>query len=313
VVASILQNRSSFGLGNVIGSSISNILGAFSLGLLLFPEGVILFDRSSKIYAGASFLVTTVFVLLVYSGRLDFTGGIFFLVSFTVYLFSIGSAVFEGFLTAPVEEGEGFGGHGEEAEIEGLGISTFTATLQVAPDEDSPLISNITDDPEEATSNSTPQQYRLVYHVVMVFVGLLALSLSGYVLLHSASDLATLFHLSGTLIGITVLAFATTLPKKLRSTLLGVRGHSGMLVATTAGSNTFLLTLCLGILFISRGEGDDSKELGQMLLAFEVWTAWGCSFLLVVIVFVGGRRWMGPLLLAFYVAFIGAEFTSFRR
>jgi len=111
----------------------------------------------------------------------------------------------------------------------------------------------------------------------------------------------------------TVLAFATTLPEKLHSTLSGVRGHSGMLVATTAGSNIFLLTLCLGILFISRGEGDDSKELGQMLLAFEVWTAWGCSFLLVVIVFVGGRRWMGPLLLGFYVAFIGAEFTSFRR
>jgi Ca2+/Na+ antiporter len=284
--------------------------------LCLYPENVVLFDRASKIYSAALFLVTTVFVLLAYWGRLDFTGGIFFLVSFAVYLFSIGSAVFEGFLTAPVQGDKGHHRDEEEAvNNEGLGISIFTATLQVSPDESSPLISNITDGSEEAIpdSDSTPQQYRLIYHIVMAFVGLLALLLSGYVLSHSASDLATLFHLSGTLIGMTVLAFATTFPEKLHSTLFGVRGHSGMLIATAAGSNIFLLTLCLGILFISRGEGDDSKELGQMLLAFEVWTAWGCSFLLVVIVFVGGRRWMGLVLLGFYVVFIGAEFTSFRR
>jgi len=314
VVASILQHRSSIGLGNVIGSSISNILGAFSLGLLLYPERVVTFDRSSKIYVAALFLVTTVFVLLAYWGRLDFTGGIFFLVAFTVYLFSVGSAVFEGFLTAPVEGYEGWGRDEEEAaNNEGLGISIFTATLQVPPSEDSPLISVITDDSEQGTLNPMPHTYRLVYRMVMVLVGLLALSLSGYVLSHSASNLASAFHLSGTLTGMTLLAFATTLPEKLHSTLSGVRGQGGMLVATAAGSNIFLLTLCLGILFISRGEGDDSKELGQMLLAFEVWTAWGCSFLLAVIVFAGGRRWMGLLLLGLYAAFIGMEFTAFRR
>jgi Ca2+/Na+ antiporter len=319
-----LQNRASIGLGTVVGSSISNILCAFALGLLLFPEPVVVFDRSSKIYAGALFLVTTVFTLLAYGGRLDFTGGIFFLVLFAIYLFSMGSAVYEGFLTA------GQDGEDEETpddtERPRLDISIYSATLQVPPSETSPLISPISpisprpsnqrrstliNDIRENTRG--PSQYRLVYHLAMFVVGLMALSLSGYVLSHSASTLAVDFHLNGTLVGMTILAFATTLPEKLHSTLEGVKGHSGMLVATTAGSNIFLLTLCLGVLFISQGEGEYSRELGDELLGFEVWTAWACSLVLAIIVFIGGRRWMGPLLLGCYVAFIGSEFYVFKR
>jgi len=323
-VASILQNRSSIGLGNVVGSSISNILGAFALGLLLFPEHVVVFDRSSKIYAGALFLVTTIFTLLAYGGRLDFTGGIFFLVLFAIYLFSMGSAVYEGFLTAPQDDGDEE--TPDDAERPRLDISIYSATLQVPPSEASPLISpnspvsprplnqrrsTLINDIRENTRE--PSQYRLVYHLAMFVVGLMALSLSGYVLSHSATTLAVDFHLNGTLVGMTILAFATTLPEKLHSTLEGVKGHSGMLVATTAGSNIFLLTLCLGVLFISQGEGEYSRELGDELLGFEVWTAWTCSLVLAIIVFMGGRRWMGPLLLGCYVAFIGSEFYIFKR
>ena len=323
-MASILQNRSSIGLGNVVGSSISNILGAFALGLLLFPEHVVVFDRSSKIYAGALFLVTTVFTLLAYGGRLDFTGGIFFLVLFAIYLFSMGSAVYEGFLTAPQDDEDEE--TPDDAERPRLDISIYSATLQVPPSEASPLISPISpisprplnqrrstliNDIRENTRE--PSQYRLVYHLAMFVVGLMALSLSGYVLSHSATTLAVDFHLNGTLVGMTILAFATTLPEKLHSTLEGVKGHSGMLVATTAGSNIFLLTLCLGVLFISQGEGEYSRELGDELLDFEVWTAWTCSLVLAIIVFMGGRRWMGPLLLGCYVAFIGLEFYIFKR
>ena len=328
MVASILQNRSSIGLGNVIGSNISNILGAFSLGLLFFPEHVVIFDRSSKIYAGALFLVTSVFALLAYTERLDFTGGIFFLVSFAVYLFSMGSAVYEGFLTAQSDSDDEYTEEGESEDgssntrRQGLGISIYSSTLQVSPSESSPLLdpsptfssmrrSTLMTDIRENKPGPTP--YRLVYHLFMFIVGFMALALSGYVLSHSAMSLALDFHLSGTLVGMTILAFATTLPAKLHSTLEGVKGHSGMLVATTAGSNIFLLTLCLGVLFISQGEGEYSTELGKELLAFEIWCAWSCSCLLVIIVFIGGRRWMGPLLLGCYVGFIAAEFLVYKR
>ena len=292
-----------------------------------------IFDRSSKIYAGALFLVTSVFTLLAYRSSLDFTGGIFFLVAFAIYLFSMGSAVYEGFLTAPQEdedEEEGGGGNPRQADVaevpeQVLRVTIFSSTLQVPPSESTPLLSpnprnstlkrrsTLINDIKENANAQDVTKYRLSYHLLMFVVGLMALSLSGYVLSHSATTLAIDFHLNGSLVGMTILAFATTLPEKLHSTLEGVRGHNGMLVATAAGSNIFLLTLCLGILFISQGEGDDSTDLGQELLAFEVWTAWACSLVLLLIVFIGGRRWMGPLLLGCYAAFIVSEFLVFRR
>jgi Ca2+/Na+ antiporter len=63
VVAAILQHHSPLALGNVTGSTISNILGAFSLGLLFHPQGLE-FDRSAKLYSALLFLVATLFVAL---------------------------------------------------------------------------------------------------------------------------------------------------------------------------------------------------------------------------------------------------------
>jgi len=59
VVVSIARQRSSLAVGNIVGSSISNILGAFSLGLIFRKdESQIIFDRSSKIYTLLFLLLT---------------------------------------------------------------------------------------------------------------------------------------------------------------------------------------------------------------------------------------------------------------
>jgi Ca2+/Na+ antiporter len=70
VIAAILQHRSPLALGNVMGSTISNILGAFSLGLLFYPQGLE-FDRSAKIYSALLFVVTTLFVVLAFFNQLN--------------------------------------------------------------------------------------------------------------------------------------------------------------------------------------------------------------------------------------------------
>ena len=59
--------------------------------------------------------------------------------------------------------------------------------------------------------------------------------------------------------------------------------------------------------------GYDREKLEEAVVAFEVWAAWASSVVLMVIIFAGGRRWMGALLLAAYVTFIVLEFTVYRR
>ncbi len=115
-----------------------------------------------------------------------------------------------------------------------------------------------------------------------LLVSFLLLSLAGYLLSHSILEIASLVHLSDTVLGLTVLSFATTIPEKFLSVMAGLRtapptrppppvrrpslarrasvhdeaeddvarGAASILMAGAAGSNIFLLTLCLGVSLI---------------------------------------------------------------
>ena len=87
------------------------------------------------------------------------------------------------------------------------------------------------------------------------------------------------------------------------------RGQSGIVIANTAGSNIFLVTLCAGVLFVS---GDLASLKGTVTL-FEVACMWASSVVLFAIVMLGGRKWMGWVLMAAYIGFIVLEFTADRR
>ncbi|THX96880.1 hypothetical protein D6D03_08561 [Aureobasidium pullulans] len=114
VIACMLQNRPSLAIGNIVGSGISNILGAFSLGLIFRnQEELITFDASAKTYTLILFLLTLLFTGLVQWGSLDQTRtiGVILIVVFVVYVASVAYLIVKGRLTAPESdsdsEGEG--------------------------------------------------------------------------------------------------------------------------------------------------------------------------------------------------------------
>jgi Ca2+/Na+ antiporter len=149
-------------------------------------------------------------------------------------------------------------------------------------------------------------KHSTLYHLANLTFGFLALSLSGYILSHSISTISASFSLSSSLLGVTLLSFATTLPEKLVSVFSSQRGESGIVIANTAGSNIFLVTLCAGVLFCS---GDLASLKLEGVTMFEVGAMWLSSVVLFGIVMYGGRRWMGWALFGAYVAFIGGEFV----
>lgn len=294
VVASIAQNRSSLAIGNVLGSSISNILGAFSLGLLFHP-GQMEFDASAKIYTCVLFALTTVFSALALFDKLGRNAGASFIVVFVLYVFSIGYAIYRGVMKAPEDSDDDIDDDTNDDDEE-------EARPEPIPTEESALL-------QPADAPSPPRKHSLTYHVVQLVVGFLALSISGYVLSHTSASLADALNLSGTVLGVTILAFATTLPEKFVAVISGARGHGGIVVANTAGSNTFLLTLCLGIVFLAGNQ----EELANSFVPFEILVTWASSALFFLVVFLGSRQWVGAVLLALYVAFIVLEFTVYRR
>ncbi|KAJ5184909.1 Sodium/calcium exchanger membrane region [Penicillium cf. griseofulvum] len=294
VIAAILQGRTPLALGNVMGSAISNILGAFSLGLVCYPGGDP-FDSSAKIYSALQFFVTTLFVILAYFEQLNRVTGGLLIALFALYIISIGYAIYRGISELPqLSDSESDDESTDVCAEQTLGQSAGPPALET-----SPLLGD------------TGKKLRrpLYHHVLQLIFGLLALSLSGYILAHSAGTIADSLHLSGTVFGLTVIAFATTLPEKLIAMLSGFRGQGGIIVATTAGSNIFLLTLCVGIVAVAGKHLDGSDTF----VLFDLVTVWVSSVSLLAVVFLGPHRIAGLVLLAAYVVFLVMEFTVYRR
>lgn len=364
VVASISQSQSQLALGNILGSSISNILGAFSLGLIFSPNAIT-FDKSAKIYTGVLLGLTTFFTLFIlFFESLGRFGGVLLIGTFIIYIASIAWAIYKGVVAPPEDSdsdsdsdsSDSDSDSDEESSIPLKRKSPSQLSLPPRPgsassnattlrdhesasptQEATPLAPEIFEDAEAQaqppskplarelfdnislsaptrnsqlkTITSKNRPHSTPYHLAQLVLGFLALSLSGYILSHSISSLSTQFSLSSTVLGITFLSLATTLPEKLVSIMSSQRGEHGIVIANTAGSNIFLVTLCAGVLFCA----GDLKQLKSSVTLFEVLSMWASSVVLFAIVMVGGKKWMGWCLFAVYIAFICAEFTVDRR
>ncbi|WPH03638.1 Hypothetical protein R9X50_00652100 [Acrodontium crateriforme] len=294
VVASLSRNRSSLAVGNVIGSAISNLLGAFSIGLLTHRQGIE-FDFSARVYSCLLLVVTTLVApVTAFPGRILWVvSGSVLLVGFALYLISVAWAIHRGRISAP----EGSDSESDDGSSD--------------DDDDDDEVGNRSHDasPLLAPEASTPQRHSraLGFHIIWLGCGLLAICLAGYVLSHAATSLTGQFGLSDVVFGIIVLSLATTLPEKLIAAMSGYRGHSGILVANSVGSNIFLLTLCMGIVMVQT-KGDFNAGTVNVV---ELWVLWGATVGFTFTVFFGAKwsRYIGGLMLVAYMAFIVLEFT----
>ncbi len=78
-------------------------------------------------------------------------------------------------------------------------------------------------------------------------VGLAVLVFSGQILVTGAIDLATLFGVSETAIGLTVVAFGTSLPELAASVAAALRGKPGLAIGNVVGSNIYNILLIGGV------------------------------------------------------------------
>lgn len=364
---SIARHRSSLAVGNIVGSAISNILGAFSLGLIFRKgESSIVFDRSSKIYTLLLLVLTTLIAGLSEFGHRDgwrIAGG-FVIGVFAVYIASIAWLIARGLVAAPElsdsesdsdsdsysssdssdDEEEVVGQEGTRSHQDGnkatdrtgevlnrppstidtshdaaVPESTIQSSAQMRPPaiDSAPSESTALLAPEhiQGTSSQTPQRisykHSILYHIGNLVLGFLAVLLSSYVLSHAATNLVDELGFSDVLFGVVILSLATTLPEKFVAIISSRRGHAGILVANTAGSNIFLLSLCIGITWLSTGGEFDQGSVNTVEVAVMLASTVAMTF---VVWF--GARWsrpIGVLMLLGYIAFLVLEFTVIRK
>lgn len=248
-------------------------------------------------------------------------GGAILIAVFGLYIASVGVAIGRGVLTVP--EGSDDDSSNEDSSDEECvdvdhAIDATTST-RTGHDEDivSPnaTVNTHVDETTPLTPRPSPfrrrREHSLTYHILNLLLGFLAICLSGYVLSQAATNITDAIGLSDVLFGVIILAIATTLPEKCIAVIGGNRGHTGILVANTAGSNIFLLSLCVGIIMF---ESKGALDQGNVTFS-ELAVLWASTLAFAVTVWCGGGwgRWIGAVTLGAYLAFIVVEFTVVHR
>ncbi|GAB1313101.1 hypothetical protein MFIFM68171_03311 [Madurella fahalii] len=341
IIVALSQKNSNLALGSLVGSSIANILSSFSLGLLFIKKTE--FDRSSKIYSSVLLVVTSLYLTLLatFKSIPMWVAGSLLVAAFVIYIASVASLIYRGTLTAPESDSDSDSDSGSESESESDDYDNDTGG-------DSDSDRDMSNPGHSGTRNSLADEERghqlgllkkskpkekqavrvrmsskpkvmqpkrsvrlakpMHRHLLHLTVGVIALILSSYIIAHSASTIGAELSLSGTVVGTTIVSLATTIPEKFVAVLGGVRHQPEILVANTVGSNIFLFTLCGGILFLC----GDASELELDLSLFEMLVTWLAAAVILGIVLVGGRRWMGGVMIALYLGFLVTEFVNGR-
>lgn len=239
VITALSQHQSSLAIGNIIGSSISNILVAFSLGLIFSPASIT-FDRSLKIHTTILVIVTSIFsafsLFFKPWGRIL---GATLIAGFVSYVISIAYVIYKGIVSSPEDDSDsGSDTSFDERDFEETeltksrfpmrsGGTRLQAMSQAIDDYENltPRKSVEEDNEEIGPKNNlkfrNKKSHSTFYHILHLILALLTLSFSGYILSHSITSLATTISLSTTVLGTTILSIATTLPEKLIAILSG--------------------------------------------------------------------------------------------
>lgn len=351
VTLSVAQQRPALAVGNVIGSSVANILGAFALGLVFSAGRWDSFDRTSKLATRGLLIFTTFFWLFSLAHIMwNRVVAALLIVSFAGYLFIVLWTIWQAMF------------YNEDHERDD--VETSAAAHDDAASSSSSSSSDSSDDghrnhfldrhrhfvdrhflhrrsgePNETTTLlgiSPPEGYdpKKFHHTLgpalQVLGGFAALTISGFILSRTSIHLASALNMSDSAFGATFLSLATTLPEKFLAVMSSSKGHTGLMVADAVGSNMFLLTLCLGITAWSIASHDwhdhDSEEDGGFayvdIARIEAWWLWTATIALTCIVNFGGkffskfalvRHVIGILLLMGYGGFLAIEFTILRE
>lgn len=134
----------------------------------------------------------------------------------------------------------------------------------------------------------------------LIVLGITALVLGGRLLVDNATDVAKAFHVSESIIGLTILAAGTSLPELATSIVAARKGSDGLALGNAIGSNVFNIAFVLGIC-----SSIMPMPISDITLAD--WTVLiGSNVLLWVLAFTGRKLslWEGIILVLGYLAYL---------
>ena len=159
------------------------------------------------------------------------------------------------------------------------------------------------------TDRDTNQQpSRTIKNVLFVVIGLVGLALGAEMVVNGAVFIGKRIGLSEAVIGITMIAFGTSLPELVTCVVAAIKGHHDISVGNLVGSNIFNTLLVTGVAGVVRPFTIESPRLAG---GDDYWIMIGVSVAFATAVLVGklviGRKY-GIVLLCIYAGYIAYLF-----
>ncbi len=136
-------------------------------------------------------------------------------------------------------------------------------------------------------------------NIIFIIGGLAAIIIGGNLVVNNARDLALAWHMSETLVGLTIVAIGTSLPELVTSVVASRKGENGMAIGNVVGSNIFNLMLILGV-------SGSIHPIGISVASFvDIGLLLGVSLIAYAFVCTGKKvsRVEGFVMVALYVAY----------
>ncbi|WGW04025.1 calcium/sodium antiporter [Tropicibacter oceani] len=132
-------------------------------------------------------------------------------------------------------------------------------------------------------------------------LGLVGLPLGADLLVDSAREIALMYGVPDTVIGLTLVAIGTSLPELATTVMAAIRRQADVAIGNVIGSNLFNLLAIIGVAAVIK-----PMPVDPAFLRFDLWVMLGASLILLPFVFWGRdltRVW-GMLLSALYALYV---------
>ncbi len=166
------------------------------------------------------------------------------------------------------------------------------------------------DEAAQVTYQEEVEQFGSDSHSPMVLAGFIVGGLAGLIigaqlLVEGAVEIARSLGVSEAVIGLTMVAFGTSLPELVTSIVAIARKHGDVAIGNILGSNLFNIFGVLGITSIVI-----DIPVPDQVLSFDIWVMLGAAVLLVpfALRWISMSRPVGILLFVAYIAYVGAQF-----
>jgi cation:H+ antiporter len=141
-------------------------------------------------------------------------------------------------------------------------------------------------------------------NVIWVVLGIMGLILGCRLLVYSSLELASLFNVSGMIIGLVILALVTTVPELIVTVTSAVKGLHQLAFGTILGSNVFNILIGVGVPAVFT-----NIHVEEMAITFDGPALIFITILLLILMKRGMKltRYEGIALLSTYVIYIGTR------